>query len=29
MKTMCPCGNSCTCVHDVWLHIAGNNEPMW
>ena len=37
MKTMCPpgyhhnglvaCGNSCTWAHDVWLHIAGTNEP--
>ena len=21
------CGNSCTWVHDVRLHIASNNEP--
>ena len=28
MKTMCRfCGNSCTWAHDVWLHIAGTDEP--
>ena len=21
------CGSSCTWPHDVWLHIAGTNEP--
>ena len=21
------CGNSCTWSHEVWLHIAGTNEP--
>ena len=21
------CGNSCTWAHNLWLHIAGTNEP--
>ena len=21
------CGNSCTWAYDVWLHMAGTNEP--